>query len=427
MLDNKETELRSEEVQEILTRMPNALIRWGTTIVFCIVVLMLLLSWLIKYPDVISTQIVITTQSPPEKLIAKTSGKIEVILIDDKAKVNSNTPIAVIENAANYKDVFLLKSILDTISLSNSKFPFYKLKTAQLGEIENSFALFQKEYSASELNIELQPFEVESNAQNFESIRLNERLQLLVSQKNINQSELQLLKTDLERHENLFVKGVISAQEVDRNRLNYLQAEKNYKALLSSVSQLKSSINETSRASKTTKINESKENINLERNVIQSFYNLKNTLKEWELKYVLRSSINGTVSFLQVWSQNQMVNSGETIFTIIPNNSKNYIGKVKAVAQNSGKIKMGQTVNVRLMNFPDREFGVLKGVINNVALTPDKEGNILIDVVFPNGLTTTYKKQITFQQEMTGNADIVTSDLRILNRILYQLTVVVDN
>jgi len=214
---------------------------------------------------------------------------------------------------------------------------------------------------------------------------------------------------------------------VDRNRLNYLQAEKNYKALLSSVSQLKSSINETSRASKTTKINESKENINLERNVIQSFYNLKNTLKEWELKYVLRSSINGTVSFLQVWSQNQMVNSGETIFTIIPNNSKNYIGKVKAVAQNSGKIKMGQTVNVRLMNFPDREFGVLKGVINNVALTPDKEGNILIDVVFPNGLTTTYKKQITFQQEMTGNADIVTSDLRILNRILYQLTVVVDN
>lgn len=413
-------QLRSEEVQDILTKIPHWIIRWGSLVVLIILLLLFLVSWMVKYPDIITTEITITTQIPPEKLVAKTSGKIQAILIDDKAIVNENTPLAVIENAANYKDVFLLKAITDTISLSNSKFPFEKLQVAQLGEIENSFAMFQKEYIASELNKQLQPYKVESSAQNFEAKQLRERLQLLEGQKEINQSELQLLKTDVERYEKLFKKGVISAQEIEKQRLIYLQAEKNYKSLLSSISQLKSSINELSRSSKTTVINESTTSINLERSVMQSFYQLKKAIKDWELNYVFRSSVKGTVSFLQIWSENQTINAGENMFAIIPSTEKGYIGKVKAVAQNSGKLQIGQKVNIRLANYPDREFGVIEGKLTTISLTPDKEGNLLLDIELPNGLQTSYKKQINFQQEMTGTADIITEDLRLLERLLYQ-------
>ena len=413
-------QLRSEEVQDILTKIPHWIIRWGSLVVLVILLLLFLVSWMVKYPDIITTEITITTQIPPEKLVAKTSGKIQAILIDDKELVNENTPLAVIENAANYKDVFLLKAITDTISLSNSKFPFEKLQAAQLGEIENSFAMFQKEYIASELNKQLQPYKVESSAQNFEAKQLRERLQLLEGQKEINQSELQLLKTDVERYEKLFKKGVISAQEIEKQRLVFLQAEKNYKSLLSSISQLKSSINELNRNSKTTVINESTTSINLERSVMQSFYQLKKAIKDWELNYVFRSSVKGTVSFLQIWSENQNINVGENMFAIIPSTEKGYIGKVKAVAQNSGKLQIGQKVNIRLANYPDREFGVIEGKLKTISLTPDKEGNLLLDIELPNGLQTSYKKQINFQQEMTGTADIITEDLRLLERLLYQ-------
>ena len=420
MPNHNEIELRSEEVQDILTKIPHWIIRWGSLVVLIILLLLFLVSWMVKYPDIITTEIIITTQIPPEKLVAKTSGKIQAILIDDKAKVNKNTPLAVIENAANYKDVFLLKTITDTISLSNSKFPFDKLQAAQLGEIENSFAMFQKEYIASELNKQLQPYKVESSAQNFEAKQLRDRLQLLEGQKEINQSELQLLKVDIERYEKLFKKGVISAQEIEKQRLVYLQAEKNYKSLLSSISQLKSSINELNRSSKTTIINESTTSINLERSVMQSFYQLKKAIKDWELNYVFRSSVKGTVSFLQIWSENQTINTGENMFAIIPSTEKGYIGKVKAVAQNSGKLQIGQKVNIRLANYPDREFGVIEGKLKTMSLTPDKEGNLLLDIELPNGLKTSYKKQINFQQEMTGTADIITEDLRLLERLLYQ-------
>lgn len=420
MAEEKDIKLRSEEVQEILTRVPHWLIRWGSLVVLMIFMLLIFLSWLIKYPDIISSQISITTNIPPQKLMAKTSGRIEAILVNNKATVFKNAPLAVIENTANYKDVFLLKSIVESIDVNINNFPFEKLNEAQLGEIESSFALFQKEYSIDKLNSNLQPYKIEGDAQSYEAIQLKERLSLLESQREITQSELELQKNDLDRYEALFKKGIIASQEIERERLKYLQSQKNFKGVLSTISQLKSSINDLSRNSKTTRINESKENSNLERNVLQAFYQLKKAIKEWELNYVLQSDIEGQINFLQIWSVNQTVNSGDEVFVVVPTNRNNYIGKVKASAQNSGKIRVGQEVNIRLANYPDVEFGVLKGKIQSISDTADKDGNLLLDVSLPNGLQTSYKKKINFRQEMVGSADIVTEDLRLIERLLYQ-------
>ena len=417
---NDGLKIYSEEVRDVLSDPPIAILRWGNSLLFGFMMVLILISWLVKYPDIVSTQIVITTAIPPQKLIAKTSGKIEIILVKDRTIVSENAPLAIIENAANYKDVFLLKSIVDDFTMDKSSFPFDKLKSVQLGEIESSYAIFQKEYSAEELNSKLQPYKVEGTAQSQEAIQLRDRLGILESQKSINQNEIELQKLDLDRYETLFKKGIIASQEMEKHRLTYLQTERSYQSLLSSISQLKSSLNDLNKNSKTTQINENKENVNLERNVIQAFYQLKKALKDWELNYVLRSSINGKVSYLQLWAENQTVNAGDNVFAVIPSSESNYIGKIKAQAQNSGKIKIGQKVNIRLANYPDREFGIINGTIKAISLTPDKDGNLLMDVSLPNGLKTSYKKQIIFQQEMSGTADIVTQDLRLIERFLYQ-------
>lgn len=422
MSENKNTdfELRSEEVQDILTKVPNWMIRWGTFVIFGIILLLLFISWFIKYPDVVTSEIIITTNTPPEKLIAKVTGKIQAILIDDKANVKANTPLAVIENSANYKDIFLLKSTIENINLDKSEFPFAKFKNAQLGEVEASFAVFQKQYIADHLNKKLQPFNVDTNAQGYEKTQLAERLQLLIAQKLIAENELQLQKTDVNRQETLFKKGVISAQEIEKQRLIYLQAEKNYKNLLSVISQTKSSINDLKRNNQTTQINENKENTNLETNVLQAFYQLKKAIKDWELNYVFRSSEEGIVTFLQIWSVNQNISAGENMFAIIPTHQNGFIGKLKAAALNSGKIKENQRVNICLANYPDKEFGILKGKVQKISLTPDKDGNLLMDIALPKGLETSYKKKIQFQQEMRGSAAIITKDLRLIDRIFYQ-------
>ncbi|MEO8532341.1 MAG: HlyD family efflux transporter periplasmic adaptor subunit [Flavobacterium sp.] len=417
---NDGLKIYSEEVRDVLSAPPIAIQKWGNTILLLFIIILFLISWFVKYPDIITSQIIITTNIPPQKLIVKSTGKIEAILVKDKVIVKQNTPLAILENSANYEDVFLLKKILDTINIDKTKFPFEKLKFAELGNIESSYANFKKESIADELNSQLQPYKIEKTSQNYEAIQIKDRLSLLESQKEITIKELALQRNDLDRYEILYKKEIYSSQEVEKQTLLYLQAQKEYKVLLSTISQLKSSLNELHKNKKTTHLNERKEDINVENNKIQAFYLLKNALKEWELSYVLQSSINGTVSFLQIWSKNQTLEAGQTIFAIVPINENGYIGKIKATALNSGKIKTGQKVNIKLINFPSREFGIIKGIVNTISLTPDKEGNLLINVDLPKGLETSYKKNIVFQQEMQGSADIVTDDLTLIERLLYQ-------
>ncbi|GIQ59137.1 hemolysin [Flavobacterium collinsii] len=422
MAEDTTFELRSEEVQDILTKVPHWMIRWGTVLIFVIISMLFFVSWFVKYPDVVTTQIVITTNIPPEKIVSKSSGRIEAILVKDKSIVSKNSTLAIIENTANYKDVFLLEKIVEDYNVNDPKkaFPFELLKNTQLGEIESAFAVFQKDYQAEQLNKNLQPFEVENRAQVSEKVQIKDRLDILQQQKVINESELQLQKNEIARFETLFNKGIISAQEMEAKKLGYLQAQKNYRTLLSSISQLKSALITNTKLSQNSQISGTKEEVTLGRNMAQSFYQLKKVIKDWELAYALKSSVSGVVTFLQVWTENQTISVGDNVFSIIPDTKNGFVGKVKAPALNSGKIKVGQMVNIRLANFPDREFGVLKGRIRNISLVPDKDGNLLLDVALLNGLETSYKKQIVFQQEMKGTAEIVTEDLRLIERILYQ-------
>ncbi|CAI2768646.1 HlyD family secretion protein [Flavobacterium collinsii] len=422
MAEDTTFELRSEEVQDILTKVPHWMIRWGTVLIFVIISMLFFVSWFVKYPDVVTTQIVITTNIPPEKIVSKFSGRIEAILVKDKSIVSKNSTLAIIENTANYKDVFLLEKIVEDYNVNDPKkaFPFELLKNTQLGEIESAFAVFQKDYQAEQLNKNLQPFEVENRAQVSEKVQIKDRLDILQQQKVINESELQLQKNEIARFETLFNKGIISAQEMEAKKLGYLQAQKNYRTLLSSISQLKSALITNTKLSQNSQISGTKEEVTLGRNMAQSFYQLKKVIKDWELAYALKSSVSGVVTFLQVWTENQTISVGDNVFSIIPDTKNGFVGKVKAPALNSGKIKVGQMVNIRLANFPDREFGVLKGRIRNISLVPDKDGNLLLDVALLNGLETSYKKQIVFQQEMKGTAEIVTEDLRLIERILYQ-------
>jgi hypothetical protein len=420
MAENNNTfELRSEEVQDILSRIPNWMIRWGTFVVSGIICMLLFATWFIKYPDIVSAPIVITTNIPPEKVIAKTTVKIETILVQDKAMVLENTPLAITQNSANYQDVFLLKKLLETHA-KGADFDFKQLSTAQLGDIESAYAAFHAAYIANELNKDLQPYQVEGNAQNSESVQISARLAILQQQKSLNESELLLQKSDVNRYEILFNKGVISAQDFENKKLGYLQAEKGYRSLLSTISQLKSALIDNSKSSKSTKINGTKEEVNLESNKTQAFYQLKKVIKDWELAYVLQSSVTGKVSFLQIWTANQTITAGDAIFAVIPTLEKGYIGKLKAPALNSGKIQVGQAVNIRLTNFPDSQYGMLNGIIKNISLTPDAAGNLWIDVILPKKLETSYHKTIPFQQEMSGSAEIITEDLRLTERLLYQ-------
>lgn len=416
-------QIRSEEVQEILSYVPNWMVRYGITLVFLLLLLLLAISWFVKYPDVITAEVVVTTKIPPEKIFAKSTGQIESILVNNNSQITKNTIIGVIENSGNYKDILLLKSILDTISVDkiNFTFPMDQLPFLILGDISMDFSLFETNYSEYVLSKRLQPYSSEFSANNLSLAEIKNRLVILKSQKELNEKELEFNKKDLDRNKMLFDNGIIAAQDYERKQLEYTQSKRTLKNMSASISQLNEAIGNSKNTIKSSEIRKTQDDTRLLKKVIQSLYQLKKSVKDWELRYALKSSIVGKVSYLSFWNENQTVNIGDLVFTIIPIKSSGYIGKIKAPIQNAGKIKVRQKVNIRLSNYPDTEFGVLNGIVENISLFPDKEGNYLVDVTLDKELITSYNKKIEFQQEMSGKAEIITEDLRLIERFFYQL------
>ena len=424
MSDNtlKHINLRSEEVQEILDKVPHWMIRWGNLLFLSLILMVLGISWFVKYPDILPSEAVITTQLAPQKEFAKTSGKIMALLVEDYQEVHIDQPLAILENTANYEDVYMLKKIIDTITINNKGFyfPVEKLPLLFLGDIESQYALFENSYIQYNLNKDYQPFSNESLANEFSLSELKGRLESLKLQRSIKKSELDYILKDLNRQKVLFEKGVISEQEFERQQLRYEQEKRSYKNFDNSISQLKESISGAHMKSKGTEINKVKEEMTLLKSVIQTFNQLKKAIKDWELRYVLKSNINGKVSFLNYWNTNQSVEQGDLMFTIIPNENSAFVAKLKTPSQNSGKIKEGQTVYIKLENYPDAEFGVLEGTVKHISMIPDDDGIYYVEVLLPKKLVTSYGKAIEFKQEMRGIAEIVTEDLRLLERLFYQ-------
>jgi multidrug resistance efflux pump len=427
---NEELYIYSEEVKDVLSKPPKAMFRWGNTILLIFIIIIFMLSWLIKYPDIVVAQAILTTEIPPQKEFASVSGKIDSLFVKNYQQVTINTPLAIIENTANYKDVMYLKSILDTLKV-NPLVSFYlpvdKMPILFLGDIENQFSLFENSYIQYVLNKESQSFLNDDLANTFSISQLRYRLKTIINQKKLNKEEVYFKKKDLDRSKKLFSKGVISTQELENKKLEYLQTERSFKNLNVSISQIRENISNTVNFKKQTTINNTRNEINLLKGVIQSLDKLKRAIKEWELKYLFKSNINGTVSFMKIWNKNQTINNGDFVFTIIPKKYSSYICKVQAPILNSGKIKVGQSVNIKLSSYPANEYGVLKGTVKNIPLIPNNEGLYLLDVILTKKLITTYNKELDFKQEMQGIAEIITEDLRLIERVFYQFKEIFKN
>ena len=97
------------------------------------------------------------------------------------------------------------------------------------------------------------------------------------------------------------------------------------------------------------------------------------------------------------------------------------IGRVTMPVQNSGKVKTGQDVIIKLDNYPYQEWGSLNGTISSISAVP-KQGDALYTIFIEmDGLTTSFNKELDFKQEMQGTAEIVVEELTVLQRIFYQL------
>jgi multidrug resistance efflux pump len=128
---------------------------------------------------------------------------------------------------------------------------------------------------------------------------------------------------------------------------------------------------------------------------------------------------DGKLTYLGNIKPNQFISAGREIFTVVPE-SQEYIALMKIPKLGYGKVRKNQTVRIKLDNFPFFEFGLLEGKVKEVSLIPN-EDMYLVKVKLTNGLQSSYNKKLTFTPEMSGTAEIITEELRLIDRIFNRI------
>lgn len=421
---------RSDQVKEILGRAPNWVIRSGISVVLVIVLMLILGSALISYNDIIPARITITSKNPPVYLKANTAGRLTHIFVEANQQVEKEEMLAEIENTAKLEDVIYLRDnitdfsvkILDLDSLQNI-FPPY----LNLGAIQSAYGEFLTQYQNYILFTTLSPNERESAMIGSQLREQRTFLEKQHQQMNIFKEDLELSKSSYDRNATLYEKGVISKAEFENAAREYLSDKQLYEGFLTGMSNTQIAIANFNNLLTKSNIQGAEFENNYKQQLDKAYQVLNNELLLWQQKFLLKSPIAGKVTVFDIWNQYQNVNVGETLFTVVPNDLEEIIGRVTLPIRNSGKVQVGQKVIVKLANYPFEEWGSLEGEIRSISEVP-KQGEEAFYTLYIElkGLTTSYGKEIAFKQEMQGTADIVVEELTVLQRIFYQLRKVFD-
>jgi len=414
-------ELRCQEVRSILTRVPQGIVNWGIGSITAIWILLLIGSYLFRYPETISAEAVISTENPPAWLCAKVDGSIQELLIKHLQRVENGQILAVLENPANFNDVSFVKELLSDSLFSNPdssmRYPSRMEKQLTMGELQTAWSQVLRAYSDYYSFLRIDSYSGKISALKEEIVANMESKRTLMRQE-VNQNKAcALVQYQLKREKELYRKGIIAqdeyqkAQEVHLNSKQLLE-EIRYKINSCQMEQIR-----IKQDLQNTEIEHVKAIKELQQQYILSIQELSSAIQIWELKYVLISPTEGFVSFTENRNLNDQISIGDRVFAIISGKPGSLIGHLKFSSSGSGKVQKGQIVQIRIDGYPYLEFGTIQGTIQSTSLLSDKEHLYTAEVFFPKKLVSTYKKQIEFRGELTGTAEIRTQDMRLIERI----------
>ncbi|MDO8940253.1 MAG: HlyD family efflux transporter periplasmic adaptor subunit [Methylicorpusculum sp.] len=410
--------------QELLGKPPGWLLRWGGFVVLGCLATLLAASWQVKYPDVISASVTITTPQPPIRIVSQRDGQIRWLRKGERDRVSQGETLAWIDNPADIDAVGALRQWFanNRKELFNGNIIALDMppENLALGELNEAYAAFYKSLDEFRFFLQQQPF-----AQKRENARVKQgQLQQMLKQHESEQAVLKEQKSLLEghvtRYQKLIEKHFVAEQAVDDKRLDVLRNAHQQEQL--SIEQARTQLEITRLAGELISLDlaNQQQQKDYRLRLEENYQKLLSSVDSWEKNYLLTAPITGRLVKFKFWSDKQFVKAGEEVVTVVPEQEQGIIAKINMPLANSGKVKQGQKILIKLAGYPFQEFGLIESQVDMISLLPDKDHySVQAKLAYP--LKTSANKTLPFEQEMQGRAEIVTEDMRLLERVFYQI------
>ncbi len=420
LLRESRNRLRSEMVQELVSKKPSFIVQYGISFFFIILCLLCLACWFIKYPDIITAKAKLTSINAPKPVIANTSGKLIKLFATEGEQTSQGTLLGYLESTASHADIIKLSKNIDSLipSINNNKFQLlinFNNANENLGELQQSNQVFLqalidfRNYIANGFFLHKKTMLAKDFAY------LQKMHDNLLQQKGLNQDDIDLSQKTFDANQSLKNDKVISDFDY-RNEQSKLISKK------LTLPQVNAALlsNEAQQNEKQKEIQELENTIAQQKSIFsQALLTFKSQIDDWKKKYMLIAPIDGKIAFATFLQENQQLQGGQTICFVNPENST-YYAEVYIPQANFGKIKMGQDVLLKFPSYPFQEYGAVKGKIDFISNISTDSG-YLAKVVLPKGLSTNYDKKVQYRDGLIAQGEIITQDLRLLQRFYYNL------
>ena len=289
MEEYEEIELRHEDVQEILGTPPSWIVRWGTTVILLGICLLLLVGWIVKYPDLIPAQIYLTTEVPPISVVARTTGYLSKLVVKENDNVHAGDLLVVMQSSANYEHVLKLEKELSELeTLTPSVIEGFKPDMGLiLGEIQLNYSSFvqilkELQFKKEENFISQTVNQYDSQINNYERLIRTEKDKQVTAQKN-----LQLAKKRFEEKQQLYTQNVISRNDLEDAKKEEYRYEQDLKNLKSNVEQLNGQILNIRKS--ILDVQQTTKEVNTTKYVglVEAMNQLKGAILKWKQVYLL--------------------------------------------------------------------------------------------------------------------------------------------
>ena len=416
---------KSEEVQAIIDRMPTYWVKW---VVLCVGVLMsviLLLGFLIRYPDTVDGQISVTATTAPVRLVANSNGRVH-LLKTNKSQLQKGDVISYLESGANYRHILWIDSALSKLN-GNERNHTLLPDTLILGEASSAYNAFLLAYLQYERVLSSDIYS--TMRQNLQQQILTDRA-VIANLDNEIQLKRQILRTSadqLRKDSLLLVAKAISEQEYQQQHTAHLSLRQTLLNLQSNKLMKQSEVGRNQFEIQRILLEETETGEKAYSDYITRKNELSNAINLWKERYLQYSPTAGELEYLGFWRDNSFVQTGQELFSIIPDKN-NILGEVIIPSFGAGKVKIGQSANVKINNYPYDEYGLIKGIVKSVSRITNKlktpKGEVdayLVIISFPEGTVTNFGKTLPLDFESKGTAEIVTKRKQLIERLFDNL------
>ncbi|HEY9045350.1 MAG TPA: HlyD family efflux transporter periplasmic adaptor subunit [Ohtaekwangia sp.] len=410
---------RSEEVKEILSKIPGKILRWGSGSILFVICVFLLTGTIINYPDTVAGKVKLTTTVEPSFIYNLNEGYLEQIYIKENSIVSKGQIAAEIRSVMQIDNInFLNIVIADTKKLLNEE-----IQTLSFNDNDLVFGAVQDDYN----NLKKQIYDYQQlHHQYFREsiirleakIKTYKELSAVIKEKlMVGEEELKNARLQYEIDERLYTQQVIAKSDWLEKTSRYNQKKNDYQVLKESLLQNELVIKDIEGQIADLDYQYAEKREKLKNDISLSLKVIDNYKSEWKQNYTIICPIEGKLKFIRNISTGEFLKKEQPIALIIPQN-QDIKAKAQVPVKGFGKVKVNQKVRITLEGFPYQEYGYFYGTILSISEAPlDDNYEVIIDL--PDELITSYHHKIDYKPNLVGTAEIITRDYSLLERFFY--------